>query len=411
MYMQCNECGARVGRLDNDHLLRCCGLTLHEYGLRHGLPLDLLVPPDLLNEREPRDAFERPRAVPRERARSLLWGLSFAGLVRRRADYREVPVDIRRLDLALWALTDLRDYGFRFCQEYRFDRSSNRVVADNTLRALADARTQFDPLRLSLAPPPDFAFALAVCVAFAAELHAGYLFLPVAGTHVAREIRDRLRRDAGIDFIELDAADAQDGCLLRARTPDDSAGLFAHLEAILKTLPGVWQRFHDVRPQVTVVKEVVFDAAHFITDHPAKCSNLHGGRYRLQVKVGGGVDPATGCVIDYGYLKRVVNRRVVDCFDHHTLNYVAAELAWRSSTELLCIYIWERLIDHLPGLQELQLYETEQSWCHYRGPALHEFQVQGGSALLRHFTGPGPADPALRRALVAAANGPVGVVA
>jgi 6-pyruvoyl tetrahydropterin synthase/QueD family protein len=137
---------------------------------------------------------------------------------------------------------------------------------------------------------------------------------------------------------------------------------------------------------VTVSKELVFDAAHFITDHPAKCSNLHGGRYLLHVKVRDRIDPETGCVVDYGYLKRVATKRVIDRFDHHNLNYAASELAWRSSTEMLCVFIWEQLIEYLPGLVELQLYETAQSWCNYTGPSLAEFQQSGSDSLLTHFT-------------------------
>ena len=153
-------------------------------------------------------------------------------------------------------------------------------------------------------------------------------------------------------------------------------------------MPGVWPRFHPDTPEVTVSKEVVFDSAHFLTDHPAKCSNLHGGRYVLHVKVRGQIDPITGCVLDYGYLKRVVNTRVVERFDHHTLNYAGPELAWRSTTELLSVYIWEQLIDFLPELIELTLYETPQSWCQYSGPDLETWQRQGSQPLLGRFTDP-----------------------
>ena len=407
--MQCLECGARLQRLDNAHLLQCCGLTLHEYALRHSLPLDLLVTPEQVNAREPRESFVRPRTPPRETARGILLGLGLAGMLRRRDGYREIPGDIRRLDLLLWSLQYLGDYGFRFCQEYRFDRSTNRVVADNCLRAL-DGWAQAAHMQLSLAPPPDFRLALAVCLAYVGELHAGYLFLPVAGAADAAEIRSWLRRHAGIELVALESADAGGGVMLRSCTPGDTARLFACLDDSLRSMPGVHARFHDDTPLVTVVKEVVFDSAHFITDHPAKCSNLHGGRYKLQVKVAGRVDPATGCVIDYGYLKRVVNRQVVDRFDHHTLNFVTGELAWRSSTEMLCVYIWEQLIDYLPGMIELQLYETEQSWCHYRGPDLAQFQAQGSSALLHCFDAGKVGDAALRRQLLAC-DGAFSVVA
>jgi hypothetical protein len=54
---------------------------------------------------------------------------------------------------------------------------------------------------------------------------------------------------------------------------------------------------------------------------------------------------------------------------------------------MLCVYIWEQLIDYLPGLAELELYETTQSWCRYRGPSLEAFRDQGSDALLTFFQG------------------------
>ena len=47
--MRCLECDKEVPLLDNEHLARCCGLTLQEYALRHKLPLDILVPPSQIN--------------------------------------------------------------------------------------------------------------------------------------------------------------------------------------------------------------------------------------------------------------------------------------------------------------------------------------------------------------------------
>ena len=176
--------------------------------------------------------------------------------------------------------------------------------------------------------------------------------------------------------------------LLRTLSRADTKRLLDSLHTELSSMPGAWDRFHPSTPEVTVSKEVVFDSAHFLTDHPAKCSNLHGGRYVLHVKVRDTVDPITGCVLDYGYLKRVVNMRVVNRFDHHTLNYVGPELAWRSTTEMLNIYIWEQLIDFLPSLIEITLYETPQSWCQYTGPDLETWQKQGSDPVLTHFTDP-----------------------
>lgn len=384
--MRCLECQAEVAPFDNTHLIECCGLTLQEYALRHHLPLDLLVTLDQLNVVDHIEDFPIVPGEPGERARACLDGLRMAGLLSLQDSFQVVRGEVKALDLLLWSLQWLREYGFRFRQVYQFDESSNRVVARNTLKALRRNSAGRPHAILSLSPPPEFLQSLAVCVSHAGEVHAGYLFIAFAEKTDSEEVQSRLERDYGVSMLALNAV--EEVALLRCITPRDTQNLLALLEPLLREMPDVWARFNQKTPEVTVSKEVVFDSAHFITDHPAKCSNLHGGRYVLHVKVRGRIDPRTGCVIDYGYVKRVVNSQVVERFDHHNLNYVAGELAWRSSTEMLSVYIWERLIAYLPGLEELELYETPQSWCRYRGPSLETLREQGSDTLLGYFQDP-----------------------
>ena len=383
--MQCLECGIEVERLDNEHLLSCSGLTLHEYALRHHRPLDLLLHPDQVNTAFESSAWEASESAPAESARSTLLGLRWAGMIREREPFVEVPGEVRQLDLLLWDLQRLGGYGFWFRQEYRYSGETHRVVASSSLRAPAANLHRSGAMVTTPEPPPAFLDALAVLVGHVAEYQAGYLMMPFAHARDADDVAERLRRDHDVGCAKLDFSQQSGGQLLRTATRADGDRLLSLLRERLQQMPGGWERFCAEMPAATVTKELVFDAAHFITDHPAKCSNLHGGRYLLQVQVSGRIDPVTGCVVDYGYLKRVANRLVVERFDHHTLNYAAAELAWRSSTEMLCVYIWEQLIDYLPGLSGLRLYETTQSWCDYQGPSLEDHQRQGSSSLMSWF--------------------------
>lgn len=382
--MKCLECGCEVDMLTNDHLLQCSGLTLQEYAICHQLPLDLVVHRDQVNVARQLADFPAVANRPSEEARSTLQGLRWAGLVHAHDEFVEVPGEIRRLDLLLWDLEQLADYGFAFRQEYEYTADTHRVKARNHLlsrsRNVRRGRQWASP-----EPPPLFPDCLAVYVAHQAEWHGGYLFMQFPVASHGEDVRAALLRDHGIRCCILNAADHAGGLLLRTLETVDGEGLLSLLESRLRKMPTAWERFTERTPTVTVSKELVFDAAHFITDHPAKCSNLHGGRYQLHVEVSGRIDPVTGCVVDYGYLKRVVNRLVVERFDHHTLNYAAPELSWRSSTEMLCIHIWECLIDYLPGLSGLRLYETTQSWCDYRGPTLAEHQAAGSAAVLHPF--------------------------
>ncbi|TCJ11918.1 6-carboxytetrahydropterin synthase [Parasulfuritortus cantonensis] len=369
---------------DNRHLHACSGLTLQEYALRHALPLDRLVGPDALGEAEV--APLSAGTVPDEPARAVLAGLRLAGRVAERGTVCRVEGEVAWLDLLFWDLARLAPYGFRYRQEYLAEPGSHRVMARN--RLVAHKRNLVGAWPPATEPPPPPALKYATYVAHAAELHAGYLFLPFVSPDEADDAAQYLARDLAVRTRRLDAGQP----LLRTLALTDTERLLAGLEAELTAMPGVWARFHPDTPTISVTKEVVFDAAHFLTDHPAKCRNLHGGRYVLQVEVRGPIDPATGCLLDYGYLKRVVNARVVEDFDHHTLNYATPDLAWRSTTELICVYIWERLIDYLPGLASLTLYETPQSWCRYSGPDLAAWQALGKNPLLGRFT-----DPALGR--------------
>lgn len=383
--MRCLECGTELDRLDNRHLLECCGLTVQEYALRHHMPLDLLLHADQVNRPDPVEAYGPGSPHVSERARAVLEGVRMAGLLREEGAYTVVPGEVRRLELLLWDLEQLREYGFQFRQEYEYSDDSHRVIARNRLKIptrCLRARGE----RLAPCAPPDPLQVLAVYLAHVGEPQAGYLFLPFPRASDGRWVAEWLQREHGIVLSALPEAEGGDGLLLRTRAREDARALLALLGERLTEIPFARLRFDTGGPRATVVKELVFDAAHFITDHPAKCTNLHGGRYRLQVKLRGRIDPLSGCVVDFGYLKRVTNRLVVERFDHHNLNYADPDLAWRSSTELLCVHIWERLIEYLPGLVGLTLYETPQSWCEYRGPSLERLQSEGPSALLRHFT-------------------------
>ncbi len=367
-------------------------LTPQEYAIRHHLPLELVVDRGALGREDRVGDYPAPHGYPSELARAVLRALDWAGLVREDGPFVLIPGEVRRLDLLLWDLAALRDYGFRFRQDYEYAGDTHRVVARNRLKAPKSHLDGFPTLRVCPIPPPDFLQSLAVFVAHAGDLQAGYLFLPFRLASQGHWVSVELTRH-GIRLQRLDVADTPDGALLRTYSPTDTRKLLDLLRGHLETIPGALDRFEQTTPVVTVSKELVFDSAHFITDHPARCSNLHGGRYTLHVSVSGRIDPTTGCVVDYGYLKRVANRRVVDRFDHHTLNYCAPELAWRSSTEVLCVYIWEQLIDYLPGLSGIVLYETTQSWCSYRGPALEDFQTSGPEPALRWFQGPVETSP------------------
>ncbi len=70
-----------------------------------------------------------------------------------------------------------------------------------------------------------------------------------------------------------------------------------------------------------LTKRFTFEMAHALPAYEGKCHNLHGHSYKLFVTVEGAPlqqqgAPTDGMVLDFHQLKEVVNRCVVEPFDH-----------------------------------------------------------------------------------------------
>ncbi len=101
-----------------------------------------------------------------------------------------------------------------------------------------------------------------------------------------------------------------------------------------------------------------------------KCSypNYHGHNYELVVKLVGEPDPSTGCVIDLKLLSGIIQREVVDRFDHRNLNLDTNEFATLIPTaENIAIVIYGLLRPHIDPAHELfiRLYETERNFVEF----------------------------------------------
>ncbi len=106
-----------------------------------------------------------------------------------------------------------------------------------------------------------------------------------------------------------------------------------------------------------------FEAAHALPHHPGKCRRLHGHSYRLVVTVDLPVDPATGLAIDFSDLKATVRREALDLLDHRDVG----EVVENPTAERIAAWAWSRLHGPLPGLVELELFETRSCSVIYRG--------------------------------------------
>jgi 6-pyruvoyltetrahydropterin/6-carboxytetrahydropterin synthase len=72
---------------------------------------------------------------------------------------------------------------------------------------------------------------------------------------------------------------------------------------------------------IRITKEFRFEAAHALQGYDGPCKNIHGHSYKLSVTIVGepvsDVDsPKKGMVMDFGELKKIIKRSVIDPFDH-----------------------------------------------------------------------------------------------
>jgi 6-pyruvoyltetrahydropterin/6-carboxytetrahydropterin synthase len=102
-----------------------------------------------------------------------------------------------------------------------------------------------------------------------------------------------------------------------------------------------------------------------------KCNNPHGHghNYRIEVTVGGEIDPVTGMVINMATLDAIVLEQAVTRFDHMNLNLDPLFANQVSTTENLSIAIFNLLQPALKPaiLEKVRIEETENNFFEYSG--------------------------------------------
>ncbi|MFA5850975.1 MAG: 6-carboxytetrahydropterin synthase [Bacteroidales bacterium] len=138
---------------------------------------------------------------------------------------------------------------------------------------------------------------------------------------------------------------------------------------------------------IRITKEFRFEGAHALTDYDGKCRHIHGHSYRLFVTLKGTPlhetnHPKSGMVLDFSELKNIVNKLIIDPFDHALILRKDARLVneikeayqnvviveFQPTCENLTVYFAGLIQKNLPEILELQsikLYETPTSFVEW----------------------------------------------
>lgn len=138
----------------------------------------------------------------------------------------------------------------------------------------------------------------------------------------------------------------------------------------------------------TLKNEIQFDMAHYLSGYEGKCSNIHGHRYKLIVKVSSKTlhqdGQLRGMVDDFGNIKKVL-KEIEEYFDHKLViedNEEGTKLAlnlaelpnafnillvpYRTTAEEMSRHIYNMIKEKGINVSEVELYETPTNSCTYR---------------------------------------------
>ena len=105
------------------------------------------------------------------------------------------------------------------------------------------------------------------------------------------------------------------------------------------------------KPYIRITKEFKFETAHSLPGYDGLCKNIHGHSYELLVTVAGypieeKKHPKRGMVMDFGDLKKIVRKVIVEPFDHALV--LRRDVSKSLITELKKNYEKVILLDYQP---------------------------------------------------------------
>ena len=361
-----------------DNKIQKNGLTTQEYSFKHAIPIETLLKNE--SSAEAKKALQTiSNNNPNEEQKNILKAYQDLSLLKVVDSEIHIYEEIRKLDYLYWVENKLNNLGFIFHENNKYSDESHKIITKNFI---ATNKKNISIIDIQNYEINNFNLYLSIVLMCKGYILDGYIYLKDIDENILKTIKKNLDlSDIQITRLSI----SKDLWIARIKTKEDCEKLKNKLDPFLKGIPCFYEKFFQKTPKASITKKLVFDSAHYITDHEGKCKNLHGGRYDIEIKVKGRIDPMTGFVIDYSLIKNITKNLIINKFDHKTLNLTCPELAWRSSTEFLSVFIWEELIEFLPNLKKIKIYETETSFCEYEGVSLSDYIKNGPNEILKYF--------------------------
>ncbi len=117
---------------------------------------------------------------------------------------------------------------------------------------------------------------------------------------------------------------------------------------------------------IDIHKDFVIEAAHRLphVSDGHKCGRVHGHSFTIELHLRGELDAHTGWLVDYAEIKQKF-RPFFDQLDHRYLNDI--EGLANPTSEVLAVWVWERVKPVLAHLHHVTVRETCTSSATYHG--------------------------------------------
>ena len=417
----CKECNKELKRISNTHLLFNCKnkLTMQEYAIKHNIDLIELIEKNVIdNTINTRKEFssEKKQNIKNKRKDTVIEkqikyeqlneeekqiiigsllgdGYIWRGKELLNSSYLILEQGARQIDYLLWKGQKLKKIGCKFYQYYKYSTVVSRYTSRNQIRSTCsymignlckefynengkiikeEIINQLTPLGLAIWYMDDGTYCKRNTICELCTQSFSY--------EDNKKIVKMLKEKFDIQ-TEIYKGHKENQYVIRFF--GENRKKFFNL-----IRPHIFYKMRykigeEGLPLCKVGRHFHFNSAHYLSDYNGKCNQEHGGRWDLWIYVKDVISPETGMVVDYGYLKTIVDTYLIKNLDHLHLNKVAPELRWRSTTEILSMYFWKILIEFLPNLYEIELYETPDSKCVFQGPSLDDMKLNKDNDMVK----------------------------
>jgi len=138
--MKCLECNKEFKSISNAHLLKCCGLTIKEYAIKHCIPIETLVS-ETNNSNKKASQIARNKQIQvltHEETQTVIGSLLGNGYFFRDQNKNSTNLileeSITQLNYLWWKGSKLKRLGAKFYQYYRYDDVKKRYTTYNQIR-------------------------------------------------------------------------------------------------------------------------------------------------------------------------------------------------------------------------------------------------------------------------------------